>query len=155
MNIFCISKSLTFAAFSLLILFMGCNLCAQTSEETAVKNTVQTFFDSITKKSPDVARSVLYKDGLMFSVKDKENNVSVEITSHQAFIDKLPSFAGDLLEQMQDPKIMVHGKIAVVWTPFTFHRNGKYSHRGLDTFQLIKTNEGWKISSILYTVDVE
>ncbi|MFC2166022.1 nuclear transport factor 2 family protein [Acidobacteriota bacterium] len=148
-----ISKGSTFVALSILMLFMFGNLGAQTSEETAIKNAVQTFFDSIAEKSAKTASSVLNKDGFIFEAKDSDNNVSVAITSFQDFIKKLPSFSGELLEQMQNPKIMIHGNIAVVWTPFTFHKNGEYSHSGLDTFQLIKTNEGWKIFSILYTAD--
>ena len=150
-----ISKSLTFAALSMLVLFMSWNLYAQTSEETAVKNAVQTFFDSIAKKSAEIAASVLYKDGFIFSVKDEDSNVTVNTTSHQDFIKKLPTFTGDLLEKMGNPKILIHGKIAVVWTPYTFHRDGKFSHRGIDAVQLIKTNEGWKICGILYTVEPE
>jgi hypothetical protein len=138
---------------SILILFVFGNLCAQTSDETAIKNTLQTFFDSLAEKSAEMAASVLYKDGFLFSVKDEDNNVTVSTTSHQDFIKKLPTFTGDLLEKMQNPKILIHGKIAVIWTPYTFHRDGKYSHRGVDAVQLIKTNEGWKICGILYTVE--
>jgi hypothetical protein len=148
-----ILKSLTFAALSIWILFMACNLSAQIAEETAVKNAVQTFFKAISKKSAEIASSVLNKDGFMFEAKKGDKTVTVGMTSFQDFIKKLPTFTGELLEEMHNPKIFVHGNIAVVWTPFTFHRNGEYSHSGLDTFQLIKTDGGWKIFSIMYTAD--
>ncbi len=54
-----------------------------------------------------------------------------------------------------DPKILIHKEIAVVWTKYDFHREGKFSHCGVDAFNLIKTPEGWKISGIIYTVEKE
>ena len=149
------TKSLIFAAVALMVLFAAGDLCAQSSEEDAVKNAVQTFFDAIGKKSAEIAKSVLYKDGLLHSVKEADNDIVVSTTPHQTFIEKLPSFEGDLLEKMYDPKVLIHGKIAVVWTKYTFHRDGKFSHRGMDAVQLVKTNEGWKICGILYTVEPE
>lgn len=144
------SKSLTFAVLPLLILFLAGNVIAQTKEEKAVLNAVQTFFDSIAEKSAEKAESVLNQEGFMFEAK---NGDSVAVTAFQDFIKKLPTFTGELLEQMKDPKVMIYRNIAVVWTPFTFHRDGKFSHSGLDTFQLIKTDGGWTIYSIMYTAD--
>jgi len=51
--------------------------------------------------------------------------------------------------------VLIHKEIAVVWTKYDFHREGKFSHCGVDAFNLIKTQEGWKISGIFYTVEKE
>lgn len=56
---------------------------------------------------------------------------------------------------MWDPKIMIHKEIAIVWTKYDFHREGKFSHCGVDAFNLIKAPGGWKISGIIYTVEKE
>jgi len=56
---------------------------------------------------------------------------------------------------MWDPNVLIHKEIAVVWAKYDFHREGKFSHCGVDAFNLVKTPEGWKISGIIYTVEKE
>lgn len=59
-----------------------------------------------------------------------------------------------LLERMWDPIAMVHGPLAMVWTPYDFRIGGEWSHCGIDIFTLVETDDGWKVSSIseLYPV---
>ncbi len=47
----------------------------------------------------------------------------------------------------------MRGKIANVWAEYDFHSNGKFAHCGIDTFLLLKTDEGWKIFSLTYTME--
>jgi hypothetical protein len=54
---------------------------------------------------------------------------------------------------MWTPAVHVHGAIAVVWAPYDFHIDGKFSHCGVDTFSLVRTATGWQISGISYTVE--
>ena len=35
--------------------------------------------------------------------------------------------------------------------PYDFWIDGKYSHCGIDAFDLVKTSEGWKISGGVFT----
>jgi hypothetical protein len=59
-----------------------------------------------------------------------------------------------LLERMWDPIAMVHGPLAMVWTPYDFWVAGEWSHCGIDIFTLAETEDGWKVSSISYTTEV-
>jgi hypothetical protein len=59
-----------------------------------------------------------------------------------------------LLERMWDPIAMVHGPLAMVWTPYDFWVAGEWSHCGVDIFTLVETDDGWKVSSISYTSEV-
>jgi hypothetical protein len=54
---------------------------------------------------------------------------------------------------MWNPEVRVHGPIASVWTAYDFWVDGKFSHCGVDVFDLVKTAEGWKISGGAYTVE--
>jgi hypothetical protein len=60
---------------------------------------------------------------------------------------------GVSLERMWDPEVRIQGAIAAVWTRYDFHRDGKFSHCGTDAFNLVKTAEGWKIASAMWTVE--
>ena len=47
--------------------------------------------------------------------------------------------------------IHIEKSLASVWTPYKFYLNGKVSHTGTNSFQLVKTAEGWKIQYIIDT----
>lgn len=53
-------------------------------------------------------------------------------------------------ERITFERIMVDGALASVWTPYRFYLNEKFSHCGVNSFQLMKSPAGWKI---IYLVD--
>jgi hypothetical protein len=41
--------------------------------------------------------------------------------------------------------------MAAVWTPYNFYYNGQFSHCGVNSFQVIRFKDGWKIQYIIDT----
>lgn len=75
----------------------------------------------------------------------------VSVVAADAWLSRIGSSKDNLLERMWNPQVLTHGSIAVVWGSYDFHRNGKFHHCGVDSFDLVKTEAGWKISGITYT----
>lgn len=71
------------------------------------------------------------------------------------FLDAIGSGKAVWKERMWDENVLVHGAIAVVWGPYDFHNNGAFSHCGYDSFSLLKTAAGWKITYISDTREKE
>lgn len=73
--------------------------------------------------------------------------------------DKVEDFAkqvgasqvGDLDERFSISKILVDGNMASVWVPYQFYYKGNFSHCGVNSFQLAKINNDWKIQYIIDT----
>ena len=61
------------------------------------------------------------------------------------------SQAGDLDERITISKILVDGNMASVWVPYQFYYKGNFSHCGVNSFQLAKINNEWKIQYIIDT----
>lgn len=61
------------------------------------------------------------------------------------------SQAGDLDERFTISKILVDGNMASVWVPYHFYYKGNFSHCGVNSFQLAKINNEWKIQYIIDT----
>ena len=61
------------------------------------------------------------------------------------------SQAGDLDERFTISKILVDGNMASVWVPYQFYYKGNFSHFGVNSFQLAKINNEWKIQYIIDT----
>ncbi len=60
---------------------------------------------------------------------------------------------GAVKEVMYDPKIDVDGDWAMVWGRYVFFADGKLSHCGINQFNLVRTETGWKIANGASTID--
>ena len=125
-------------------------LAAPDPQEAAVLAVVQRLFDGMAARDAAVLRAVMLPDGRYFSVR-ADNKIGGGTNSE--FIERIAASKENLLERMWNPRVMIHGSIASVWAPYDFHRNRKFNHCGVDSFQLLKTTEGWKIATITYTVE--
>ena len=77
---------------------------------------------------------------------------SVRTTAIPQFIERISSLGkGGADERVHIDWVKVDGPLAMVWAPYSFYLKGKFSHCGIDTFQLIRTGKGWKIQYIIYT----
>jgi hypothetical protein len=114
---------------------------------------VQRFFDTMATRDVEGAGQVLLPGGSLVSVRTQDGALVVRSTTHQAYLDGLARRQADVLERMWDPEVRIHGPIATLWTRYDFYRNGAFSHCGVDAFDLVRTESGWKISGGIYTVE--
>jgi hypothetical protein len=127
-------------------------IAAQTSaDRDAVLKAVQTFFDTMTAKDVDGARNILMPQGRFHAVRMRDNNL--RSFSNEEYFAQLQSSKQAMQERMWNPEVRVHGLIATVWTPYDFWIDGKFSHCGIDAFDLVKTDKGWKIAGGSYTLE--
>jgi hypothetical protein len=144
------------------ILIVGITLLLQTtaaaqkpeSDRTQVIAAVQSFFDSMEKADAELARKILMPDARFFSAAERDGKMTVRPSTGDAFVAGFsnPNRA-TALERMWDPEVRIQGAIAQLWTRYDFHTNGTFSHCGIDAFNLVKTDEGWKIASAMWTVE--
>lgn len=58
---------------------------------------------------------------------------------------------GDADERIRFDVVRIDGSLAIVWAPYEFYYKGKYSHKGVDSFQLVRVNGVWKIQYLIDT----
>ena len=84
--------------------------------------------------------------------KNKEGKVSVRnevISEFVKQIAKLPK--GDADERITFDIVKVDADLAIAWTPYQFYYKGKFSHCGVNSFQLVRINGQWKIQYLIDT----
>ena len=123
-----------------------------TADREAVLAAVQKFFDTMTSRDVAGARSVLIPEGRSFAAVDGTAQPTFRSRSIQEYLDTLETRKEAFVERFWNPEVRIQGPIAVVWTPYDFWIDGRFSHCGVDAFTLVKTPEGWKISGAVYTV---
>jgi hypothetical protein len=62
------------------------------------------------------------------------------------------SFPKAIGETFDNLRIESDGTIGSVYFDFRFLQDGKPLNRGVQTWQLVHTEDGWKISAMLYSV---
>lgn len=125
---------------------------AQTAEDS-VKTVINKMFDAM-KNSDAASLRSCFGDSIVFQTitRNKEGNIVIRNESANGFIEsisKLEKGAAD--ERVVFETIKIDGPLAIAWTPYKFYYNGQFSHCGVNSFQLIRFHDGWKIQYIIDT----
>ncbi len=124
----------------------------QTTEDS-VRATITLLFDGM--KQADSARiySVFAENAILQTiVRSKEGVVTVRTDDIRAFtrqIGKIKPGAAD--EQIRFETIRTDGDLAIAWTPYRFYYQDKFSHCGVNSFQLVRISGVWKIQYLVDT----
>lgn len=144
--------------YSRIILFLVLFACANTSyaqnndEEVAVKKTINQLFEGMQKTDSALVRGAFNQGAILQSVaKTKDGKIKVSTENVDSFVKIIMQVRNMLLdERIVFTKILIDDNLASVWTDYKFYINDKFSHCGVNSFQLVKTEAGWKI---VYLID--
>lgn len=136
----------------LLTIFLNIAASAQ-NDEAAIKQTITRMFDGMRLGDTAMIRSAFSSQGILQTVaKDKNGNVFVDskpLDSFIIFIGRPHKETYD--ERIQFELIRIDGELAIAWTPYKFYVGDKFSHCGVDSYQLVKLNGQWKIQYLIDT----
>jgi hypothetical protein len=126
---------------------------AKAQEETAVQQVIALLFEGMKNKEAELLLKAFHPEATMQTVVSGESGASLGSNSVNDFVNRIVSTPeGTILdERILDFQIKVDGQMAAAWTPYEFYVNDRFSHCGVNSFQLIKTVDGWKITYIIDT----
>ena len=82
-----------------------------------------------------------------------EGNIVREVPIANFVKNVMNRKAGDMDERVLSwGPILVDHEIATAWVPYEFYLNGKFTHKGVDAFILVKVGEEFKIQTLLYNM---
>jgi hypothetical protein len=125
---------------------------APSSDERDVLAVVQKFFDAMATCDGGAARSLSMPEGRLYRL-EPGADTGVRSSTFEEFSASLQKCGRQMLERMWAPQVRVHKGIASVWAPYDFWLNGAFSHCGIDSFDLAKTPDGWKLTGGVYTTE--
>ncbi|RDC56721.1 hypothetical protein DU508_05825 [Pedobacter chinensis] len=139
--------------YTIFVLFLMClssNLFAQT-EEDAIKQTINNLFNGMKSGDSAIARSAFADGCIMQTIINKSGKVSVRTEKVDDFLKLIGSPHKEKFdERIVFNKILIDGPLAAVWTDYKFYVDEKFSHCGVNSFQLVKGEKGWQI---VYLID--
>lgn len=117
-------------------------------ERDAVLAVVQRLWDGMRTRDTALVRSVFDSTALLTRVVNREGVSRVQVLPISGFIEALGRSTETWDERMFAPEVRIDGSLATVWTEYEFHLGTKFSHCGVDAFQLLKTSAGWKVVAL-------
>ncbi len=140
-------NKITILIFLLLSTF--CN-----AQSDAIKNTISTFFEGLQSGDTIIVNSVIHKELIMQSISlNKGGKSNLKTASKSQFLKAIATKKKEDIwfEKLLSYTIQVDENLATVWTPYEFYFNQKFSHCGVNSFQLFFNDEYWEIISIIDT----
>ena len=125
---------------------------AQTTEDS-VKATINRLFEGMKKADTTVLKSAFTDDPILHTVAtNKKKKVYVRVEKFNDFVKITgQQKEGEADERVQFETIRIDGPLAMVWAPYEFYYKGKFRHCGVNSFQLVRLEDGWKINYLIDT----
>ena len=142
----------SFLLLLLSIVVTGSAAFAQTAEDS-IKAVINKMFTGMKNSDTVLVKSCFTETAVLQTFgKDKEGKTIITTDSPSDFakiIATIPAGAAD--EQIVFKDLKIDGPMAAVWAPFKLYFNGKFYSCGVNSFQLVRLNNEWKIQYILDT----
>ncbi|MFS4494012.1 nuclear transport factor 2 family protein [Maribacter sp. 2308TA10-17] len=129
-------------------------ISAQNALETEVEGVIKAFFEGFHKADTVLMKKTM-ADEIVFQTafKNKEQKDILKTDDVSSFVKAIGS--GRPVDEKWEERISsytvkVDGNMAHAWTEYEFWLDGKFSHCGVNSFQLFHDNGTWKI---IYLID--
>lgn len=125
-------------------------------EAIAVANKL---FEAMRAKNADAIRALFTPEGQLVAI-DKprigEGLSKTRVFTADSFSKAISEAkAPEFIEKMPQPEVNLFGDLATVYGRYTFHVGDKFSHCGTNTFNLVRTEQGWKIANAASTLEFQ
>ncbi len=138
----------------LFLLVVAAQLAAQApnSEREAVLAPVHQLFDGMRKGDSAAVRRAFHPEAFLATALMRQGKPTLQVDTLDAFLRAVGTPHDEVWdERLHGEKVEIDGPLASVWTEYSFYAGGKFSHCGVDAFQLAKTPEGWRIIALTDT----
>jgi hypothetical protein len=134
------------------IVSTGNTVYAQSAEDS-IKAVINRLFEGMKKSDTILVKSCFSETALMQTfLKNKEGKTYITTETPGDFakiVASIPAGAAD--EQIIFKDLKIDGPMAAVWTPFKLYFNGQFYSCGVNSFQLVRLNNEWKIQYLIDT----
>jgi hypothetical protein len=135
-------------AIIFLVTFFSFNSYAQKGEDS-VKAVINKLFAAM-KNSDAASLQECFADSAILQTITASGRIRNEqVKNFVNQIGSLPKDSAD--ERITFDVVKVDDGLAIAWTPYRFYYAGKFSHCGVNSFQLVRLNGTWKIQYLIDT----
>ena len=147
-----VMKKYSCLTFFLLIAFFSTPAQENKAEEALIKQSINQLFKGMRKGDSSLTHTSFSDQCIMQTIATPKNGAPiVKTTSLADFLKFIGSPHKERFdERIVFTKILIDGHLASVWADYKFYIDDQFSHCGVNSFQLFKCKDGWKV---IYIVD--
>jgi hypothetical protein len=129
------------------------NISLAQSSGDSVKAVINTMFAAMKNGDATLFKTTFTDSAILQTIsRNKDGGLIVVNEDLKEFAD----FVGELKKDSADERISFEtvrtdGPLAIAWTPYHFYYNGRFSHCGVNSFQLVRLKGTWKIQYLIDT----
>jgi len=135
-------------------LFLGILSAQSEHHSQSIETVVNQFMQAINTNDADLAQSLVLEDAMITRVLIREGISNSKNISMNQFIEDIRTRTIEVEERIWNLKIESNDNIATAWMDYDFHIEENYSHKGSNVLFLMKTSDGWKISQVLFDMQI-
>jgi hypothetical protein len=122
------------------------------ADRAAVLGVVRALFDAMRAGDSAAVRAQFHPRAQLSTATVRQGTPVVQIDSLETFVRAVGTPHADVWdEKTRNEVVHVDGPLAVVWVDYAFFAGAKFSHCGVDAFQLGRTSAGWRILALADT----
>ena len=134
------------------LMFISTFIKAQSAEDS-VKAVVNQLFAAMKGANAVMLKETFADSAVLQTIRRKQDGTFfVQDEKVSDFVGQIGKAKKDSLdERITFETVKVDGPLAIAWTPYKFYYAGKFSHCGVNSFQLVRINGRWKIQFLIDT----
>ena len=136
-----------------LTLVISCSIARAQTAEDSVKAAVNQLFTAMKSADPLLLKKCFADSAVLQTITRGRDGkllvVNEPVNDFAEFISHVKKDSAD--ERISFETIKIDGPLAIAWTPYNFYFNGRFSHCGVISFQLIRFEGVWKIQYLIDT----
>jgi len=125
---------------------------AQEADKAAALAVVTRLFDGMRAGDSAMVRSTFHPKALLSTALLRQGTAVVETEDIEGFVKAVGTPHADVWdERIRNPQVLVDGTLASVWVEYSFYAGTRFSHCGVDAFQMAQDGSEWKIIALADT----
>lgn len=118
-------------------------------DQDAILAVVKRMFDGMRAGDSAMVHSTFHPRAFLASAMSRQAGPTVEVDSLAAFLQAVGSPHDSVWdERTRNPVVHQDGTLATAWMEYSFYVGTRFNHCGVDTFQLAKEGNEWKIIAL-------
>jgi ketosteroid isomerase-like protein len=136
----------------LMLMIPAAILAGAVSDNDSPSQVIESFFDGMRASDGDILKTLITDDITLHTVTQREGETVRAETDMSRFLESVSNAPVGLLnEELTSLIVHIDGDLATAWMEYNFYRGDEFSHCGVNSMNLIRTAEGWKIFSVVDT----
>lgn len=122
------------------------------ADKSPVLAVVRRLFDGMRAGDSAAVRATFHPQALLASAAVRNGTPVFQVDTVDAFVRAVGSPHEQVWdERTRNERVEIDGPLASVWAEYSFYAGKKFSHCGIDAFQLARDGEVWRIVALTDT----